>query len=208
MNNDDKIKGIIFDLGGVLVEAFGKEFLAYAGQKLGVPVEKLGEAVQKEEPSLQRGEITATQFWRDVCKGLSIDCPSEEILQTLWVRPYKECANIKKDTLELVKRLRGKYKLAILSNTIEEHNEVNKQRGLFENFDTVLLSNEIGMRKPEKEFFDAAAKKLNLSFDELLFVDDKMRWVEAARNHGLEAILFESAEQLEKEFEKLGIRVG
>lgn len=208
MSNYGKIKGIIFDLGGVLVEAFGKEFLAYASQKLGVPVEKLGEAIQEEEPPLQRGEITSIQFWQIVCKGLSVNCPNEEISQTLWVEPYKQHANVKEDTLELTRRLKGRYKLAILSNTLKEHNEINKRRGLYDDFDAVLLSNEIGMRKPEKEFFEVAARRLNLSFAELLFVDDEMRWVEVARSHGLKAILFESAEQLEKEFKKLGIRVG
>lgn len=208
MSSQTKIKGIIFDLGGVIVEIFGKEFLIYASQKLSVSAEKLGEMVQKEEPPLQRGEITVIQFWQNVCKGLSVNCPNEKILRTLWVEPYRQHANIKEDSWELIKRLKGEYKLAILSNTIKEHNEINKSRGLFDVFDAVLLSDEMGMRKPEKEFFEAAARELKLSFDELLFVDDEMRWVEAARNHGLKAILFESAEQLEKEFKRMGIRMG
>lgn len=207
MSNPTKIKGIILDLGGVLVEAFGKEFLAYASQKLGVSTQKLGEAVQKEEPPLQRGEITAIKFWQNICKELGVNYPNEEILQSLWVKPYVEHAKIKEDALTLIKRLKGKYKLAILSNTIDEHNQINKKRGLYDGFDAVLLSNEVGMRKPEIEFFEAVARKLNLSFNELLFVDDERRWVEAARNYGLGAILFLSAEQLEKEFEKFGIRM-
>lgn len=208
MNDSTKIKGIIFDLGGVIVEAFGKEFLTFAGQKLDVSIEKLGETVQKEEPPLQRGEITAIKFWQNVCKRLNINCPNKEILQTLWVEPYAQNVHVKEDALELIKKLKGKYKLAILSNTIGNHNEINKRRRLYDDFDAVLLSNEIGMRKPEKEFFEAAAKELKLSFNELLFVDDEMRWVKAARNHGLRAILFESAKQLEKELDKLGIRAG
>lgn len=204
MNNQTAIKGIIFDLGGVIVEAFGQQFLIYASQKLGVSVENLEEVVQKEEPSLQRSEITSIQFWQRICKELGVICPNEEILQSLWVKPYEEHAKIKEDTLKLIQKLKGNYKLAILSNTIYEHNEINKQRKLYDNFDAVLLSNKLGMRKPEKRFFDAVARKLNLSPEELLFVDDEMRWVVAARNYGLKAILFESAEQLEQELEKLG----
>lgn len=208
MNSQTKIKGIIFDLGGVIVEALGNEFLDYTSLKLDVSVKKLGEAVQKEEPPLERGEITTIKFWSNVCNKLGVNCPSKEILGTLWTKPYKQYAKVKEDTLALVKKLKGRYKLAILSNTMEEHNEINRKRGLFDGFDVVLLSNEAGMRKPEKEFFEAAAKKLNLSFGELLFVDDDIRWVEAARNYGLGAILFESAGQLEKEFENLEIRAG
>jgi len=211
MKNKAEIKGIIFDLGGVIVGSFGKEFLKYVSFKLNVSADKadmLAEAIQKGEPPLQRGEVSTIKFWSDVCDSLNIDHPSKEVAEKLWIEPYKQYVNIKKDTLKLIQKLKGKYKLAILSNTIKEHSEINKNRGLFNNFDIVLLSYKEGLRKPEKEFFEAAAKKLNLSFNELLFVDDEMRWVKAARNHGLKAVLFKSAEHLKKEFEKLGIVVN
>jgi len=208
MSKKDKIKGIIFDLGGVLVEAFGKEFLEYASEKLKAPKDKLGVMIQKEEPALQRGEITNIEFWQRVCDRLSIECPSKKILLTLWLKPYKQQAKIKKDTLALVKRLqKNRYKTAILSNTQEEHNQINKKRKLFDYFDLVLLSNEVGMRKPERKFFQLASKELGIPFTQLVFVDDEMRWVRAAKRCGLKAILFKSAGQLEKVLNKLGIHV-
>lgn len=211
MKNKTEIKGIIFDLGGVIVGSLGKEFLSYVSLKLNVSADKvdmLAEAIQKEEPLLQRGEISTIKFWHNVCDDLNISYPSDEVAKVLWIEPYKKYVDVKEDTLKLIQKLKGKYKLAILSNTIKEHSEISKNKGIFNNFNVVLLSYEVGMRKPEKEFFEIAAKKLNLSFNELLFIDDEMRWVEAAQSHGLKTVLFESAKQLKKEFENLGIVVN
>ena len=54
--------------------------------------------------------------------------------------------------MSLAKKLKKNYKLAILSNTIEDHNVVNEGRGIFNHFEEVLLSNEVGFQKPQKFF--------------------------------------------------------
>ncbi len=198
-----KIEGIIFDLGGVLVEDFGRQFLDNASRKLKVPATKLKKVIQQEEAALQKGKETSLEFWRRVCGQLKIECPLDKVLETLWTRPYRKHARIKKDMLKLVKKLREQYKVVVLSNTIKEHSKINGERGIFDYFDAVLLSNEIGLRKPEKKFFQEASKKLSISPDRLLFVDDEMRWVKAARKHGLRAILFKSKESLEETVSKL-----
>ncbi|GMQ95320.1 MAG: HAD family phosphatase [Patescibacteria group bacterium] len=208
MEKRNKIKGIIFDLGGVLVENFSVAFLEKASKELKVRPDALRRAVQREEPRLQRGEETIVQFWHKVYEKLKVRCPSDRASFSLWVETYERHAKIKKDTIALIRLLQSKYKLAILSNTLEEHNKINRKRKLFDYFDVVLLSNEVGMRKPEKEFFALASKKLDIPLSNLLFVDDEIRWISAARKHGLQAILFKSADQLKEAFRKLGISVG
>lgn len=208
MENNQKIKGILFDLGGVVIESFKFGFYGDAGKKFGISPKEIERVADEEWAPLERGEETNEQLWHKVTRKLKLDTLTGATLASMWLEHYKRDARIKEEVLDIVKRLRNRYKLGVISNSQREHSAVNRARGLFDNFDTVLLSNEVGMRKPEKEFFEAAARELKLSFDELLFVDDEMRWVEAAQNYGLRAILFESAEQLEKEFEKLGIRVG
>lgn len=205
MVEKNKIKGIIFDLGGVLVGDSGPVCIENTSKKLKVSSDRLKRVILKEELPLQRGEETSIHFWYRVCETLNIQCPSDKILSSLWKEPYKRNVKIKRDTLDLAKRLKGKYKLAILSNTISEHVAIHRKRKLFEYFDAVLLSNEVGMRKPEKEFFTLASRKLAVSSNRLLFIDNEMRWVRAARKHGLNAILFKSTDQLEKSLNRLDI---
>jgi len=204
----DKIKGIIFDLGGVLVDDLEPACLGNASKNLKVSFDKLKRIIQNEVSPLQRGEENSIQFWQRICKKLYVRCPSDNILSSLWEEPYRESVKVKKDMLDLVKRLRGKYKLAILSNTIIEHAAVNRKRKLLGYFNVVLFSNEVGMRKPERRFFELAAERLGISFNNLVFVDNDIQLVRAARKYGLSAILFKSSEQLEKSFNRLGINIG
>ncbi len=206
MKSNDKIKGIIFDLGGVIVEAgFEFEFYKYVSDKFGVDEHKLQQISQMEWSNLEKGRETNQQFWQKVTKKLSIGLDAGQELAELWVEFYKRYARKKEDTISLIEKLHKNYKLGIISNTQPEHIEINRGQDLFKYFDIILLSYELGVRKPEREIFELASKKLQIPLANLLFVDDNVRWVGAARRHGLKAILFKSADQLEKSLRRLGV---
>jgi putative hydrolase of the HAD superfamily len=56
-------------------------------------------------------------------------------------------------------------------------------------FDTVVLSGEVGMRKPEKEIFLHAAQTLGVPPEECVFIDDMAANVAAARACGMTGVL-------------------
>ncbi|MBU1046069.1 HAD family phosphatase [Patescibacteria group bacterium] len=205
MKKQSEIKGIIFDLGGVLIKDSGVAFIKYASGKLKIEPKKLGKVIRQEADALGRGEETTLEFWHRVCCKLGIKCPSDKILQTLWVKPYKQHAKIKKGMFGLIKGLGKRYKTAILSNTIKEHSQINRERGLFDFFDEVLLSDEVGLRKPEKKFFGEASKRLGIPLKNMIFIDDDIRWVKAARKYGLDAILFKNKKQLVVALKRRGV---
>jgi len=55
-------------------------------------------------------------------------------------------------------------------------------------FDTLVISGEVGMRKPEPRIFEHAAALLNLPLTECVFVDDELVNVLAAQALGMRAI--------------------
>ena len=56
------------------------------------------------------------------------------------------------DVIALVSNLRKLgLKLAILSNTIEPHAKALRALGLYDGFDKVFLSHEVGMHKPDAD---------------------------------------------------------
>jgi len=65
-----------------------------------------------------------------------------------------------KKNMELVKKLKGKYKLGILSNA--SLNEVQKIKKEVNNFDAVVLSSEINFSKPDKESYEITLAKLDV----------------------------------------------
>lgn len=84
-----------------------------------------------------------------------------------------EYAVLKKETIDVLERLKGKYKLAVLSNgdSKSQHSKITKV-GIKQYFDEVLVSGDIGIHKPDKRIFEYVADKLNVKLEECLMVGD------------------------------------
>jgi len=92
--------------------------------------------------------------------------------------------------LHLVRELRGAFKLGILSNADSSLRERLKTDGIHDLFDDIVCSAEVGMAKPEAAIFALSAERLGLEPGECVFVDDLDANVEAARQVGMQGLLF------------------
>jgi len=98
------------------------------------------------------------------------------------------------DTVDVLRKLRGKYKLGIVSNfAIPEYAwKLLNRFGLRMFFDVVLVSGAINRRKPSPIIFERALKALNLDASRVVFVGDTPGLdVKGAKNAGIKAILIE-----------------
>ena len=94
--------------------------------------------------------------------------------------------------LEAVRRLRARGHLtALLSNSWGNDYPWTLIDGAF---DRVLISGEIGMRKPQPEIFRYAARRLGVAPEEAVFVDDMADNVAGAVRAGMIGVLHESRE--------------
>jgi epoxide hydrolase-like predicted phosphatase len=75
--------------------------------------------------------------------------------------------------------------------------------GWAELFDAVVISGEVGMRKPERRIYDLTAQRLRLRPAECVFVDDLGPNVRGAVDAGMVGVRHESAEQTAAELEAL-----
>lgn len=89
--------------------------------------------------------------------------------------------------------------VALLSNIDERLSKLIRDFGLYEPFEPCLLSCEIGVEKPDLKAYELLVKTLNLPAKDVVFIDDRPENVEAAKTIGLDAILFESEQQLRNE---------
>src|SRR5215831_12305903 len=89
---------------------------------------------------------------------------------------------------QLIRDLRGKgVRTALLSNSWGPSGyERQDFPGLF---DAVVISAEVGMRKPEPRIFYHAAEMLNTALDQCVFVDDLETNVKAAAGLGMTGVL-------------------
>jgi len=195
-------KAIIFDAGGVIIEQ-GQQLNEFV--KIFKPNDKrrFRERIHHFAAALCKGEITEGEYWRKVAESENVD--PKTIPPNLWVQGYEETTKIKLCVIKLIKSLRKKYKTILISNTIEPHVLVNKERGLFENFDDVINSNEVHLSKDDPKIFKLALERNQLNARECIFIDDIRKFVEVAESLGIKGIIFENIDQLIKELKNLGI---
>lgn len=210
MEKIPEIKGVVFDLGGVIVSS--RSFLIFLRNSwsilnaLNISVNQLRATIPEEASLLERGKETSLQFLRRICKKLGIDPLKGNQLYKLWINAYRQNFRFNEPVLAIVKALNKSYPLAIVSNTIDDHVSVlKKQRRLLGYFDAVIFSNEVGFRKPQKEIFLLAARKMRIPPKNLIFIDDDIRWVRAAQALGFTGIKFISARQLRLKLKRLGV---
>lgn len=201
------IKGIIFDVGGVLHTEEMKHVHRDIADTLGISRELEREIWDELDPKHSTGKITEEEFWQEFLKKSNAKkpLPRESLLAREQTRRYTIIAEV----IDLVKALKALgYKLAILSNTIKIHADINKKAGLYKEFPLLILSYEVGLRKPDPQIFKLALEKLETEPEETIYIDDKEENVEAARNMGINSILFQNSKQLKQSLADFNVLGG
>ena len=180
------VKNIIFDLGGVILNIdYGQT--ANAFKKIGVANfdEIYSQAKQVQVfDKLETGELTPDEF-REYMK---------EIVPSLQLSDIDKAWNamlldLPASRIDLLKKLKKKYRLFLLSNTNEIHVKCFRKiidssygENIFDAiFENQYYSSEIGMRKPNPECFQYVLEKNGMEPSETLFIDDSIQHVEGAR---------------------------
>jgi 2-haloacid dehalogenase len=74
-------------------------------------------------------------------------------------------------------------------------------------FEKIFLSGEAKSAKPDRRFYEYALKEIDLPRERLVFIDDNLRNVEAARALALPAIQFQDAPQLRRDLRAISLDV-
>lgn len=90
--------------------------------------------------------------------------------------------------LELLRALRGNYRVACLSNNNAVHwGRLCRLFGVAREFDATYLSYEIGVMKPDRRAYDYVLSAESVAANDVVFVDDNAENVAAARAVGINA---------------------
>ncbi len=105
------------------------------------------------------------------------------------------------DSLRLVDELRavGGLHLGLISNTNPQHyRRLERDLSLRDRFDSITLSFELGVLKPDVAIYRAALEKAAVAPEEAFFTDDLPEHVEAARKSGMRGMVFTGAKELRR----------
>jgi FMN phosphatase YigB (HAD superfamily) len=193
-----KIKNIIFDLGGVLLNIDLKRTeLAFA--ELGIGNFKEYYTLQSASAvfhNLELGAITPEVFYEEFRSVVKLPLTNGQIKKA-W---NALLLDFPIDRIKWLYEIRKKYKIYLLSNTNEIHYAAftkmfDEQIGdgrFDEQFSKTYYSHQMGLRKPSKECYQAVINQENLVPDETVFIDDSLQNIEGARLMGLQTFYLPS----------------
>ncbi len=187
---------IIFDLGGVIIN-LKKQNCIDAFKALGYDsVDKmLGEYRQDGEfLALEEGRISPEEWRCIVRENISLPVTDEQIDDAF----NAFLVDIPIEKLRMLRTLKEKYRIAMLSNTNKVMFESKipklfKIEGLTieDYFDDFFLSYKMGMSKPSSEIFIKVAEELGIEPCEALFIDDSQANVDTASKLGFQTMCVE-----------------
>jgi epoxide hydrolase-like predicted phosphatase len=196
----EKIKSVIFDWGGVLIEDPAPGLVQYCALALNVSKEEYTKAYRKFSADFQKNLISEDTFWEKISSELKISKPK---IPSLWTDAFKAAYVPRKEMFILAAELGEKgYKTAVLSNTEVPSMQYFYKLG-YDMFDVVVFSCVEGTIKPERKIFEIALAKLDCTPEQSVFIDDNPEFIKAAKEYGLHAILFESIEKIKNKLTEL-----
>ena len=205
-----RIKAIIFDLGGVVVELdfsrFFKDVIEIS--PLDMPNSSLLLEFWRQSDTYHQGKMSNEDFYKQACELLQT-CAIDQ--QQFFNSFNSVISHIREDMLDLIEELRTKNKIKVLclSNVNFSHWQYLKQLypKILESFDDYILSFEVHLTKPDTRIFDLAIKKTGCKPKEILFIDDGLNNVRSASEKGINGIKFTNLENLRLELKKFNIKV-
>lgn len=195
------MKALIFDMGGVLVDldldACRNAFRDGLGfreiDEILDPCHQKGIIGEMEE-----GLVTADEFRNHVIAGSKSGVSPDDVDHALYrilvgIAPYK---------IDMLRRLSEKYDIYMLSNNnpiaATRASELFAEAGftMESDFRKCYMSYQMKMLKPSEGFYKAVIADIGLPAEDILFIDDSQRNVEASIAAGLPAVWYDSGTDL------------
>jgi len=188
---------ILFDCGGVIVKPDENALVQLIKEVLHLNAAEMKSLTDSMEQAQKEG-IYDKIFWPSYAASHGIVLPEDwlGILGDCYVSSMYEIPGM----MQLVKELQSRgIHTPMLSNIRERHAKVIADKGIYDAFHPLFLSYAIDAWKPDRQAFDYVLGRLQIPARDCIFIDDEIQNIRAARELGIDAILFESVEQLQQE---------
>ncbi len=205
----NKIKNIIFDLGGVLLQIdYSKTRNAF----IDLGIKNFDDFYKQDYVSqlfknFETGAIDTNYFYKEFRIITKINLTDNQI-KTAW---NAMLGSFWDDRLHWLNKINKQYNLFLFSNTnqihydafIDIYNKNNYTKPLSSYFIKDYYSHILGERKPDKSAYLKLLDLQKLIAQETLFIDDTLKNIEGATAVGLQTLFLETEMDLIVNFEKL-----
>ena len=204
-----KYKHIFFDLDRTLWDfdaaaevAFERIYEQYNLKSLGIPSahefhevyhplnERLWELYREDK--ITKADLNRTRFLKPLEHYGIHDVELADHLSEDYVYWSPRIVRLVPGTMELLEYLKPKYHLHLITNGFEEVQDTKLTlSGMKPYFETLTVSEEVGVKKPNPEIFQYALNKAHATAEESLMIGDEMDVdIDGARAAGIDTVLF------------------
>jgi FMN phosphatase YigB (HAD superfamily) len=183
------LKALIFDFGGVLVRTTDRSLRTRWEERLKLASGQAEYIVFGGETGwdVQLGTISDAAHWRRLGARLGLD---DEALARL-CEDFFATDELDLALVAYLGRLRARYHMGLLSNAGDNARQAFAEKwAILGCFDSVTISAEEGLMKPDARIFRLALARAGVEPEEALLVDDALANVEGARQTGMQALHF------------------
>jgi putative hydrolase of the HAD superfamily len=199
-----RVTHIFFDVGGVLgTNGWDREQRAAAARHFGLDAAELEDLHGEAIAMLEQGRMPLDDYLRNTVFNRPRPFQPAEFKACMLAQsaPFPE-------TIELARSLArtGRYRLMTINNESDELNRYRlEQFGLRDIFMAFFSSCWLGLLKPARRIYEVALAMSQAEPDSSLFIDDRERNLEPARDLGMRTIRFTDAPRLRQELAGLGV---
>jgi glucose-1-phosphatase len=204
------IKLFVFDLGNVI--------LPFEHRQIAVKLYETSERKTATSPDdifeflfdraqgvvniYETGRISSIEFFSRLKEHYRLVIDFEEF-KNIWNPIFHENPLVSDAVLYLESK---GYPVYLLSDTNELHfTYVTETFPIVHTMDEWILSYKVGVKKPEKRIYDVIFEKMDVDRNEVFYIDDIERYVEAAKGFGINGMVFRDAEGLWQMLKENGI---
>ncbi|HEV3263440.1 MAG TPA: HAD family phosphatase [Gemmataceae bacterium] len=198
------MKALVFDFGNVICffdhHRATDRLAEYADLSSEAMVAQLfGGSLEEDYES---GWLSTAEYLRHVRKLCGLRCPDDVLTAA-----YGDIFWPNQEVCDLLPLLKPRYRLLLGSNTTELHARqfCRQFADVLRHFDALVLSYQIGARKPQPAFFEHCLRLAGCAAQDCLFIDDLPANVAGAVACGWHGIVYTGIADLRRRFAALGI---
>jgi putative hydrolase of the HAD superfamily len=191
---------IIFDLGRVLLDFDFMKVIRRLQRHSPMTALQI-RAYFKTTPlwdKFERGTVEPDAFFRALAKDLKLKDMDFKTFVPVWNEIFEEID----ETVAIAKKLKKRYRLAMISNVNPMHwDHVQKNHAFMKWFEHPIASYAVGHRKPELEIYQLTLKRARVPAERAIFIDDVKAHIIAAKSLGIRGHHFISPKKLKKDLD-------
>jgi HAD superfamily hydrolase (TIGR01509 family) len=185
------VRCIIFDFGGVIgFFDFDRAWARFAAMTSGrFDTGQIRDAIEISglRDAYERGEISTSTFLAVVRERLRLTVSPGDITEA-----WSEIFTPNKPVIDLIQKLRVRYRLVLGSNTNELHYKQFRRQfaSALDLFSEEILSYQIQVKKPDNAFYAACMRVAGCEAAACIYIDDVAEFVASARAFGIKGIVY------------------